>query len=76
MLKHSRDVRREMLGRMLQNDFIPSSMDEKGGSLFEIYRKYFEKAGEDNGADSTDVAAAENAGGGENAEKQPQKNKA
>jgi ABC-2 type transport system ATP-binding protein len=72
----SRDVRREMLGRMLQNDFIPSSMDEKGGSLFEIYRKYFEKAGEDNGADSTDVAAAENAGGGENAEKQPQKNKA
>jgi ABC-2 type transport system ATP-binding protein len=68
----SRDIRREMLGRMLQNDFIPSSMDEKGGSLFEIYRKYFEKAGEDNGADSTGGTAAKGAGREKSAEKQPQ----
>ena len=62
-IESSSDIRREVTGSLLMQGFTLIEMRSRGGDLDEIYRKYFEKAGEENGRDNGD---AENAGiGGE-----------
>ena len=55
-IESNRDLRRELIGFMLMNNFTLLDMHQRGGDLEEIYRKYFEKAGENN-----DAGADENA---------------
>lgn len=45
----ARNIESELLAVLVANGFVLREMHERGGDLDEIYRKYFEKAGEING---------------------------
>lgn len=47
-IESGQDIRKPLLSTLLQNDYTLTELRERGGDLDEIYRKYFEKAGEDN----------------------------
>jgi len=53
-IESGRDIRKELLTLLLENDYTLTQMHERGGDLDEIYRKYFDKAGENNDGTSTD----------------------
>lgn len=59
-IEAGRDIRRELLTVLLNNNYTMSEMHERGGDLDEIYRKYFEIAGEDNDNSITDNGKKEN----------------
>ena len=46
-VESSRDLRREIFAMLVMNNITLLDMHQSGGQLEEIYRKYFEKAGEE-----------------------------
>lgn len=48
-VESSKDIRRDLLEALLEKNVLITEFHEQGGDLDEIYRKYFEKAGEENG---------------------------
>ena len=52
-IESNADIRREVTGRLLMQGYTLIEMRSRGGDLDEIYRKYFEKAGEENGRDDS-----------------------
>jgi ABC-2 type transport system ATP-binding protein len=44
------NIEAQLLTVLVGNGFVLREMHERGGDLYEIYRKYFEKAGEQNGS--------------------------
>lgn len=47
-IESRRDIRAQLMRVLADGGYVLSELHEKGGNLEEIYRKYFEKAGENN----------------------------
>lgn len=61
-IESTRDLRREMIGFLMLNNYTLLDMHQRGGDLEEIYRKYFEIAGEEDEEDG--AAGSERQPGG------------
>lgn len=46
-IESTRDLRKEMISFLMMNNYTLLDMHQRGGDLEEIYRRYFEKAGEE-----------------------------
>ncbi|MDD6283672.1 MAG: hypothetical protein PUA70_09725, partial [Oribacterium sp.] len=57
-----RDIQKELLKLLLEHHYILREMHQRGGDLDEIYRKYFEKAGESDGSEHTKDGTEHKAG--------------
>lgn len=58
-VESSEDIRRTLFQKLYEDGYVLSELHERGGDLDEIYRKYFEKAEEDEEAKKQEEAAAQ-----------------